>query len=118
MQIDLFDSTAVQERDAGLQAVSENNSSWMDRAFRKLGRVLPNIPGGEATAEAIKIALRDEIEEPQHHNAWGALIRKARHRKILTPTGRWTRCCLPKSHARQTPIYRINLLVNSSRTFF
>jgi len=108
MQIDLFDSTAVQQRDAGLKAVQENNSSWMDRAYRKLGRVLPNIQSGEATGEDIKIALRVEIEPPEHHNAWGALIRTALHQKLLIPTGRFTRCRLPKSHARTTPIYRIS----------
>lgn len=103
MQIDLFDSTAVQQRDAGLKAVQENNSSWMDRAIRALAR----LQSGEATGEDIKIALREEIEPPEHHNAWGALIRTALHQKLLTPTGRFTRCRLPKSHARTTPIYRI-----------
>lgn len=105
MQTDLFDySTAVQQRDAGLKAVQENNSSWMDRAIRALAR----LQSGEATGEDIKIALRVEIEPPEHHNAWGALIRTARHRNLLIPTGRFTRCRLPKSHARQTPIYRIS----------
>ena len=109
MQTDLFDySTAVQQRDAGLKAGQENNSSWMDRAYRKLGRVLPNIQSGEATGEDIKIALLEQIEKPENPNAWGALIRKARHRNLLIPTGRFTRCRLPKSHARQTPIYRIS----------
>lgn len=111
MQIDLFEPTAASERDAGLRAVSENNSSWMDLAFRKLGRVLRNIQSGEATAEDIKIALLEQIEKPEHHNAWGALIREARHRNLLTPTGRWTPCRLPKSHARQTPIYHITTFV-------
>ena len=105
MQTDLFDySTAVQQRDAGLKAVQENNSSWMDRAIRALAR----LQSGEATGEDIKIALRVESEPPEHHNAWGALIRTARHRNLLIPTGRFTRCRLPKSHARQTPIYRIS----------
>ena len=105
MQTDLFDySTAVQQRDAGLKAVQENNSSWMDRAIRALAR----LQSGEATGEDIKIALRVEIEPPEHHNAWGALSRTARHRNLLIPTGRFTRCRLPKSHARQTPIYRIS----------
>lgn len=105
MQTDLFDySTAVQQRDAGLKAVQENNSSWMDRAIRALAR----LQSGEATGEDIKIALRVEIEPPEHHNAWGALIRTALHQKLLIPTGRFTRCRLPKSHARQTPIYRIS----------
>ena len=105
MQTDLFDySTAVQQRDAGLKAVQENNSSWMDRAIRALAR----LQSGEATGEDIKIALRVEIEPPEHHNAWGALIRTALHQKLLLPTGRFTRCRLPKSHARQTPIYRIS----------
>ena len=105
MQTDLFDySTAVQQRDAGLKAVQENNSSWMDRAIRARAR----LQSGEATGEDIKIALRVEIEPPEHHNAWGALIRTALHQKLLIPTGRFTRCRLPKSHARQTPIYRIS----------
>ena len=105
MQTDLFDSTAAhQQRDVGLKAVAENNSSWMDRAIRALAR----LQSGEATGEDIKIALRVEIEPPEHHNAWGALIRTALHQKLLIPTGRFTRCRLPKSHARQTPIYRIS----------
>ena len=105
MQTDLFDySTAVQQRDAGLKAVQENNSSWMDRAIRALAR----LQSGEATGEDIKIALRVEIEPPEHHNAWGALIRTALHQKLLIPPGRFNRCRLPNSHARQTPLYRIS----------
>tara|TARA_R110002020_G_scaffold470280_1_gene696007 strand:+ start:3300 stop:3623 length:324 start_codon:yes stop_codon:yes gene_type:complete len=107
MQIDLFDPTAASERDAALQRVTANNASWMDRALRALS----GLQGGEATGEDIKIVLREQVEDPGHHNAWGALIRKALHQKMLTPTGRFTRCRLPKSHARQTPIYHITTFV-------
>lgn len=45
--------------------------------------------------------------KPEHHNAYGALIRLAVQRGILMPTGRFKRVVAAQSRGRITPVYRV-----------
>jgi hypothetical protein len=93
-------------RDEAIERVTQNSGAWMDNAIACVSR-LPN--GFKYTGEDIRLMLTHEIDEPHHHNAWGALIRHAVRKQLLTPTGKWQKMRTPRSHARQTPIYRVGI---------
>jgi hypothetical protein len=98
-QLDLM--AALAERDLALDKVSDRAGPWIDRAMRGLA-ALPL--GWQGTGESIRLAL--PVEPPHHHNAWGAVIKKALDRGLLTPTGKFEHMRTKKSHARKTPVYR------------
>jgi hypothetical protein len=107
MSPDLFEWTAEKARDNSIEVVTKNDQAgprWIDRALQRI----PNYPEETATGEDLRIWLEPQIGEPHHANAAGAMIRTAMRRKILTRTGEWRPMVSPKSHARMTPVYRIN----------
>jgi len=62
--------------------------------------------GRELTGEDIRHAIEVRGVRPHHHNAWGALIMAAVRKELIQKTGRLVKMKDPRSHARQTPIYR------------
>lgn len=99
------------ERDKGLQKVSLNNPNFMDKALDELAiikRLMPNeefSPDG-FTGEDIRNWLSTDGIQPDHSNAWGALIMTAIKRGIIVPTGSYTSMKSKTSHARKTAVYR------------
>jgi uracil-DNA glycosylase family 4 len=97
-------SEAVRERDKGIARVLSNNSEWKDAAMRSI-RELPR--GYEGTGEQIRLDVLDAgLDEPNHHNAWGAIIRSALVSGVLEGTGEFRKMETTKSHARKTEVLR------------
>lgn len=91
------------ERDKALAAVAKANAEWMETALS----MLPYLSPMEGTGEQIRHKLSAVIEQPSHHNAWGAMIRHGVRLGLLKPKGQWTKMEDPQSHARQTPVYTV-----------
>jgi hypothetical protein len=98
-QPDLFG--AIAERDEALRRVG--SGSWSDFALEEL-RALQGLMG---TAEDFRLMISPIVGKPHHHNAWGALIKKAVSAGVLVPTGQHRQMRTKRSHARQTPVYRV-----------
>lgn len=91
-------------RDDALKRVNDNAGDWMDKA---LAAVVLLKSGELMTGEDIRVAIVDDVGEPHHHNAWGAMIKNAMKQRLVVPTGKWRPMKLKQSHARVSPIYRI-----------
>jgi hypothetical protein len=90
-------------RDEALRRVSDNaGEDWHTAAMR----VFRELPQGEFTGEDIRIACLVKGVIPHHHNAWGAFIMGLIRSGLVTKTGKRTKMKAPKSHARETDIYR------------
>ena len=98
---DLFASIAA--RDQGLAQTLGNNESWATRALNYI-RLIP--AGTFLTGETIREQLIAAGIEPGHPNAYGALIKMARHHRLIEQTGLYVPMRQKKSHARMTPEYR------------
>ena len=101
---DLFgdEPTAKQERDVALAQVGANAGTWLGMALMRL-RIYQS--GTEGTAEQFRLwLLRDGLPAPHHHNAWGAMIKRAQDKNILRKTGKHAHMSTRKSHARMTPV--------------
>lgn len=97
---------ARKARDEAMKRVGQNAGSWRGNALVALSLLEKGYTG---TAEDIRIRLiMKGLEPPHHHNAWGELIRTAIKIGKLIPTGQRKQMKLAKSHARMTPVYRIN----------
>ncbi len=99
---DLFSAKAA--RDAALDHVLGNEGmSWKAEALRRISQL------GEwsGTAEALRLKLlQEKLPTPHHHNVWGGLINSAVKRRYLINTGVRDSMRTPRSHARNTPVYR------------
>lgn len=89
-------------RDEALAKTASNNEDWMDAGMAVIRRLRT---GTRWTGEDLRLCLGPRIGKPSHHNAWGALIMKARRSGLLIPTGRLLNMQTPKSHARATMEY-------------
>jgi hypothetical protein len=98
----LFD--AARERDAALSQVQANAGDFVERALDAI-RVMPH--GFCETGEGFRKLVERRGIKPHHHNAWGALINVAVKRGMLVATGEMAHMKGHKSHARRTPIYRV-----------
>ena len=96
--------TARKRRDKALERVTEHNATWMERAIE---RIYLLSPGREVTGEDIRLFVREFTGEPEHHNAYGAMIRIAIARGLIKRTGEYRAMKTPKSHARRTPVYKV-----------
>ena len=106
-QLGLFPDMARAEelRDNAIAKVSGNNEDWMTMALSLMRRHPVNI---EVTGEEIRIWLiKNGLDAPKHHNAWGAFINSAVNAGMLVATGKVRKMKLPKSHARQTLVWRV-----------
>lgn len=97
-------TAAEQRRDEILRNMIERHGPWNRRALSYI-RVLT--PGEEFTGEQIKLSVLEMgLEPPEHHNAWGSVIKMALKRGMLEPTGEYRNTETVRSHARRTPVYR------------
>lgn len=99
-QLDLF--AARQLRDEGRDLVSANAGDWFDQALAYVA----NLSSWRGTGEDLRLEITDVLGEPHHRNAWGALVAQAVSRRLLVATGERVPMRTPKSHARQTDMYR------------
>jgi hypothetical protein len=91
------------ERDAAVAKVADNNVTWLTAALAALKK-LP--VGWTGTGEGLRLEIGQEVGQPKHHNAWGALVLLATRRGHLEKTGELAHLEGPRSHARLTPVYR------------
>jgi hypothetical protein len=93
-------------RDGGITAVTGSNEEWADDALRLLRRM--HREHEEATGEDIRVWLGLQgLAAPSDPHAWGALTNHALRLGIIDPTGEWRPMRDPRSHARQTRVYRL-----------
>jgi len=96
---------AKKARDAALSRVASNSGAWRANALAALSLLDRGYTG---TAEDIRIRLGMKgLKAPHHHNAWGELIKTAIKVGKIVPTGQRRHMKTTKSHARQTPVYRV-----------
>ena len=91
------------ERDKALYIVADNSESWIDKACRAMRFLSVR---RDWTGEDIRLTLETVVGAPHHHNAWGALIKRAINEGLIHYTGKHVHMRTLKSHARQTPVYR------------
>ena len=85
------------------RVLCNTNNDWKDG----VAKIIYEMPtGSEFTGEDIRFKAISVVGYPKHHNAWGAVIRTARVRKYIVPTGEWVNSVDPRSHARATLVYR------------
>lgn len=100
MQQDMF---AKAERDRALGTISANAGPWLLQGILAIRSIKPGWCG---TGEDIRLELaRRGLSAPHHHNAWGALIKRAQEKRLIRKTGRSAHMRTKKSHARLTPVY-------------
>lgn len=91
-------------RDEALETVKSHN-----QAFHAAGLdYIATLPESFITGEQVRELLTQRGVTPNHHNTWGALIMAAVRKGMLLPTGTHTPMSQPRSHGRQTPVYRVN----------
>ena len=90
-------------RDEGIERVLEANAAW-GVAYEAAAKALPK---GRYTGEQIRLAIRDEIGEPTHPNAWGGAFRAllVRNKSMFRPLLKFTNMAEPRSHSRLTRVY-------------
>lgn len=104
-QGDLFGAPAA--RDAALKRVKDNAGQWMAAAWGAALAVAKEQDGRVVTGEDFRLAIRNRIPRPHHHNVWGAFIRDLAKAEILIDTKETANMRTKKSHARRTPVYRV-----------
>lgn len=107
-QMGLFDhDESIRQRDEALDQVEENAAPWFDQGIAQVAMLAATRRADERfRGEQIRYWVREEIGEPHHPNAWGALINAAVRRKIIVDTGEEQQMSKPSSHARRTAVYR------------
>ena len=65
--------------------------------------------GQKVTGEGVRLLCEHFGLHPHHHNAWGGATMKAVRDGLLVPTGEYEQMRDPRSHARETKVYRVNL---------
>jgi len=89
--------------DTAIACVQASHSAWMERGIALI-RTFPMCE--EATGEDIRMWLGERgLTEPDHHNAWGGLIRWAISQELIEATGKYLPMKAEKSHGRKTPVY-------------
>lgn len=79
-------------------------TGWVQQAYEKLD-TLPRFT--DLTGEDIRRhLLAHGVPEPEHHAAWGGMIRGAIQQGLLVETFREGQMKTFKSHGRHTPLYR------------
>lgn len=102
-QLQFFDLFgAKQARDAGLAQVSRG--PFLAAAITAIGKLPSNLL---VTGEDIRVRLIQAGIVPHHHNAWGAVVKRAVEHGYLVPTGQYRHMRTERSHARKTPLYRV-----------
>jgi len=106
---------SAQARDDGMSRVIDNNDEWMRISLLQIEQFVRS-PQGWANVEHgvigedIRVMVIKHCGHPSTPKAWGGLILKAIHAKLLIPTGRYRSMKAVKSHARKTPIYSLGVV--------
>jgi len=91
-------------KDAGIALVWEHADPWGDQALAVIDRVPLE---WEGLFEELRPVIIAEVGAPHHSNAWGALGRTCRLRRVLFPTGEWRKSReMASNNARTAPVYR------------
>ena len=101
---EIKEGEAEAAKETALARVASSNAVWFSAALK----AIPHYPKDEATGEEIRLFVQSRVGRPAHHNATGALIRSAKARGLLAETGRYSSMKTTRSHARKTPVYRVN----------
>ena len=98
-------SKSYVEKNRVLAAVlSKAKKGWVRQG---LG-LIPDLAGHKMTGEEIRYTLVNQgMEEPHHHNVWGALILLANKKGLLRETGKYAPSTTPSSHCRRSRIYEV-----------
>ena len=88
----------------GIALVWEHADPWGDQALAVIERVPRD---WEGLFEELRPRVIAEVGAPHHPNAWGALTRSCRLRRVLWPTGEWRKSrAMVTNNARTAPVYR------------
>ena len=91
-------------KNAGMDLVWENADPWGDQALAVIQQVSADWQG---LFEELRPRVIAAIGAPHHPNAWGALGRTCRLRRVLFPTGAWRQSReMITNNARMAPVYR------------
>lgn len=92
---------------------TNEQEAWKQNALDTIQRLtafVASCGGAEFTADDIRDALDAcGIGRPHHANAYSAIIRVARSRGWLVPTGRYVPSRRTERHASMIPVYRPGL---------
>jgi hypothetical protein len=102
MSFDLTEGRRL--RDEGHDRVTQHNERWHDRAMAELLKFAGS--GQLMRGEEMRALIVECVGHPEHHNAWGALVRHACLAGIIDDTGSVSPAQSKKSHARRMPIWR------------
>ncbi len=96
--------TGETRQDAGIASVWEHADPWGDQAVA----VIAQVPlDWEGLFEELRPRVIAEVGAPHHPNAWGALTRTSRLRRVLFPTGVWRQSqMMVTNNARMAQVYR------------
>ena len=88
----------------GIAQVLEHAEPWGDQALAVIERVSSH---WEGLFEELRPRVIAEVGAPHHPNAWGALTRTCRLRRVLVPTGVWRQSReVVTNNARMAQVYR------------
>ena len=91
-------------KDAGIASVWDHADPWGDQALAVIDRVSLD---WEGLFEELRPRVIAEVGAPHHPNAWGALTRTCRLRRVLVPTGVWRQSReVVTNNARMAQVYR------------
>jgi hypothetical protein len=104
-----FDAVkSMQNKKDGMEKVIASNLSWVEAVRSRLSTILKGREGEFLTGEDIRATLTELGIEPNHPNAWGALVNSLIKKKVLIPTSQYKPMKDPRSHARSTRVYILN----------
>lgn len=92
-------------RDAGIGRVMEGSESWEVKALEFLEKAVPI--GTQGPMQMLAKMMSDAgLPRPRHQNVWGAFARTAQRKKLIQPTGRYTKTVGSVSRSRMSAEYR------------
>jgi hypothetical protein len=81
-----------------------NTAKWTKTSLKLIPEL--NLPE-KFTGEDLRFIIRALNGNPHHPNVWGYLVRLAKMKGMIIPTGEWVPMKYPTSHARKTPVYTL-----------
>jgi hypothetical protein len=96
---------AMQNKEDGVKKVLTSNILWLEAVSAQLRKISKEREGEFLMGEDIRATLMDLGFEPNHPNAWGAMINSLIKKKVLIPTDEYRPTKDPRSHGRKTKVY-------------